>query len=240
MTTQSKELPSFSDFSKLMSEIRYLKAVDERHREKLLLELYKVAEAKERMEHRRAYEIDLSKESREGRRRLSVASGLLRHALQDIRKARQVCRDELEDIESMHLDEWGFSFAEIEEHLKTTIEFVTSYEGLNAALVHPDLRTPREKRLANQPTPAIGEVTEEAGDHIPYPVKAKSRAIDHWLIGEAGVCLDKYRTSKNHKIQRYDTVIAKLFYVAFKEIHSEDSIRKELRRQEKGGSRITP
>jgi hypothetical protein len=234
MTTEAEELPAFTEFSKQMSELRYLKAVDERHREKLLRELYKAAEDKERMEHRKAYERDLSKESREERRRLSVASGLLRHALQDIRKARQVCRAELEDIESSHLDEWGFTLEGIEKHLQTSIDFVSHYEGLSAALVHPKLRTAREKRMANQPPTSVGEFAEEAEDHVSYSVREKSREIDHWLIGEARTCLDRYHTFKKHKIQRYDTIIAKLFYVLFKKIHSEDSIRKELRRQEKG------
>src|ERR1700751_3977777 len=146
MTTAPKKVPSIRDFSKMMSEIPYLKELDRRHRETLLKELHKVAKDKEWKEYRRTYERDLSKESREARRRLFVSSGLLRHALQDIRKARQVCPDELEDIESSHLDEWGFTLEGIEKQLQTSIDFVRHYEGLSAALVHPDLRTPLEER----------------------------------------------------------------------------------------------
>jgi hypothetical protein len=230
MAAQLRTLESFGDFSRLMNELPYLEAVEAEQRKKLIRELYEAAQATITREEVTEYARQGAKESREGRRRLSHASSLLRHALQDVRKAREDYGTLLEDIESMNSEVWGFTLAEIEEHLKTSVDFVTSYECLNAALVHPKLRTPLERKLARQQTPAFGELTEEAEDHVPYPLGEKSLDIDRWLIRKAAACLDKYRTTKNRNIQRYDTIIAKLFKAAFGSFRSEDSVRKTLHR----------
>jgi hypothetical protein len=232
MTGQAGKLNSFDRFSELMTKLPYLSRVESGQRKKLLEELYRAAQEKDSMRAWAERQREDVGPLREGRRRLSRASSLLRHALQDVRSARKTYGDLLNDIEDTYSDEWGFKLEEIEQNLRTTIDFVNGHEALNAALIHPKLRTSHERQLARKPTTAIGEITDEANDHVDYALGEKLIALDHWLIGEAVDILKKFHTTKKKKIQRYDTIISKMFEAAFNEFgHSEDSIRIELRRK---------
>jgi hypothetical protein len=84
------------------------------------------------------------------------------------------------------------------------------------------MRTDAEKRFVR------GQKKTDYGD---IPLGEKSLATDLWPIARAAECLNRYKRSGNKEIQRYDTVIAKLFYAAFGETRSDESIRKDLNRQ---------
>jgi hypothetical protein len=227
MTAQIRTLQPFIAFSRLMNELPYLKKVNPEHRLILLGELYKAAQATVTREEVTAYAKDLGRDARKSRQQLSLASSRLREALLKIREAREIAGLGLDVIAKLNSDLWESSFAEIERNLKAGIDLVTSYEGLNAALVHPKLRTSLEKHLAAKPTPVFGGL-EDAEDHVPYSMSEKQVAVDTSFTREAGACLDRYRTVKNRKITHYDLIIKRLYKAAFGVSRSADSIRKAL------------
>jgi hypothetical protein len=238
MTTQTRTLQPFSTFSRLLDELPYLRKVDPEYRTQLLRELYKAAQDTVTREEVTTYAKDLSRDARKSRQQLSLACSRLREALLKIREAREIADSDLKEIAEMNSDLWGFTFAEIEINLKKGIDLVTSYEGLNAALVHPELRTALEKRLAVNATPVFGRL-EEAEDHVPYSMCEKQLAVDTSLIREAAACLDGYRTVKNRKIPHYDLIIKALFKAAFDSFggsRSADSIRKALSPKRRGAT----
>jgi hypothetical protein len=234
MTPEHRRLNSFGGFSETMNTPK-CGFNRRKHRDKLLLELYRAAELKCDMERRAEIERQSVSELRAQGKRFADASDLLRQALQPVRNARRDYTDELEECEELFAEDWGFTFAGIEENLKAGVDCLTAYECLAAARVHPKQRTAAEKRLVCKRMEAFGDIAEGAESHQDYPLGEKTPALDHWLIGEAASCLDRYRTPKKRQIQGYDTVIARLFYAAFGETRSEGSIGIELRRQKRDG-----
>jgi hypothetical protein len=235
MAAKIRTLQPFIAFARLMTELPYLQKVNPEHRLILLGQLYKAAQDTVTREEVTAYAKDLARDARKSRQQLSLACTRLREALLNIRAAREIADSDLKEIAEMNSDLWGFTFEEIEKNLKKGIDLVSSYEGLNAALVHPELRTALEKRLAVNATPVFGRL-EEAEDHVPYSMSEKQVSVDTSLTLEAGACLDRYRTVKNRKIPRYDLIIKRLYKAAFGISRSADSIRKALDPKRRGAT----
>jgi hypothetical protein len=98
-----------------------------------------------------------------------------------------------------------------------------------ATNIPPTRRTKREKQLARQ---YFADIRADREPHPWPPVGANTRAIHHWLIGEASCCLDKFCP----KLKIRGKLIARMFEAAFDDFTiSEESVKKELRRQREQG-----
>jgi hypothetical protein len=239
------ELRSFEHFSRMMTDFPYLKPIDKKRRKLLLRELYQVAEGRKQMEDMGKIERDSLPEVRADRRRTRRTVGLLRGALQRITEARASGDDDLSacEEESNAID-WNFSrftFAEMEKHLKFSVEFLKAHVARSAADVHPKLRTASEKRLASEHMAAFNDIAEGSTKHN-YLVATKATvALETWFIRMAAQCLDRYKPAGNRPLEGYDIITARLFEAAFTEIRSQGSVQKILkRRRRETGVQYTP
>ena len=122
--------------------------------------------------------------------------------------------------------------------MKRALEAAASIEFLTAAVVHPHLRKPAEKETAKQ---LLGPDTDPSSletslESLVFPARERSPDIDHWFIGAAADCLDKFRTGTGKEIPRYDEIIAETFKIAFGDSERDaENVRTELRRQKKDG-----
>jgi hypothetical protein len=107
------------------------------------------------------------------------------------------------------------------------------FNNLLAASVHPSLRNKEERRLAREFFNYFKFFPE--GEPKAYLIGAKTPAIAHWFIGEAASNLKELRKDDGSIIGNLALIIAKLFKAAFNEIRTEESIRKELSRQNHNG-----
>jgi hypothetical protein len=229
MIDERKKLPSLVKFSQLMTKLRCLKAVAPVDRKNLLKQLYQAAREREWREWYARNARQGARSARQDRVDLSELSSLLGTALNNVKDARQRYGDLMWNMEDSHVDEWGFSIEQIEENLRTLIHFVDGYEAFSAALIHPELRKPIEKQLAEQQTTAIGDITEEANDHDDYTSGDKFIDLNHKLIRKAADILDMFHTSQNKKIQCYSTIIKRIFEVALDDFdQTEGGIKMEL------------
>jgi hypothetical protein len=238
MIDERKKLPSLVKFSQLMTKLPYLKAVAPVDRKNLLKQLYQAAREREWKEW---YARSVRQGARDARRdlvTLSEISSLLGTALDNVKDARQRYGDLIWNMEDSHLDEWGFSAEQIEDNLRTVIHFVEGYKALSAALIHPELRKPIEKQLAEQRTAAIGDITEEANDYDDYTSGEKFIDLNHELIRSAADILEMFHTPAGKKIQCWETLIKRIFEVALDDFdQTEGAIHAELVRKKKDESR---
>jgi hypothetical protein len=102
-----------------------------------------------------------------------------------------------------------------------------------ATNIPPSQRTKREKKLAGQYFARLQ--AEEEPDSWPR-MGPTTRAIHHWLIGQAAACLDRFQSEKDPTFKIRGALIARLFEAAFEGLMvTEESVKKELRRQREQG-----
>jgi hypothetical protein len=235
-----RQLPFFEEFA---SSIRkYLKGVRPVEAEALLETLYAAAKRKLDFDKARDAAPGAVREIRQKKAAMAKAGKLLAQALRILKKAQKQYPDQLWNIGSTvdSLEDDRQSLPNTIRYLESAVKGAADWQVLYSGLIHPQLRTRKsEQREAAQELPS-GIV---AGTILPLPTYAarqKSPDIDHWFIGEAAKCLDPYKTVRGKPIPGYPKVIAALFWIAFREKRSEDSIRIELRRQRKNGRPESP
>jgi hypothetical protein len=119
----------------------------------------------------------------------------------------------------------------IAKDLRSLADEATHVQERNATRIPPSRRINSEKQLASQYPAGI------RADLDPYPpIGPRTRAIHHWLIGEAASCLERFQSKKDPKFNLRGKLIAQLLVAAFDDSSiNEESIKKELRRQREHG-----
>jgi hypothetical protein len=206
-----------------MNNLRYLQPIDETRRQDLLRELYELSKAKKEMERQAAIIRRSTPALRKTKNRFLSASSLVAHAIQDIKKARKV-PGSIAGICEMdsNLEDRGITFASMQQSLTAVVSSLKAFARLHEELIHPAMRTEAERRAAKD---------RKKRDYPDIPLSKKMRAIDQWFIARAAKCLERCKPTRNKKLRRYDTVIAKVFDAAYGETRSEESIRRALNRK---------
>ena len=132
---------------------------------------------------------------------------------------------------------------DISQSLRKLLEDAALVEAMVASNMHPALRTPPERRLA-QSFRLTGRSEEESltrsfEDKYEY-LTPKTPAIDHWFIGAAAECLNKCEQETGSRIRGKDKIIARIFEMMGEPGRTEGSISKELRRQKTQGRPSLP
>ena len=226
---------TFEAFSEIMTNLPYLKPIDEKRRNRLLRELYQAVVEKNFMEEVGKDLRDKLPEVRAKRKRTLKVVGLLAKALQAVMEARASDGDDLAACER----EWktsagkSFTFAEMEKHLKFSVRFRKACVVIDAAYVHPKLRTDAEKQLATKYKSTLNSRVAKAHN---LPSGAEARALDAWFIHKAAKCIDRYK----RQIEGKDIIIATLFDAAFNEFRSQASVQKALKGRRKSELQYAP
>ena len=195
--------------------------------------LYAAAKKKLELEENRRWAGEMAKHFRKMRRSMKTAQKLLGRALRILERTEEKEGQNLRQMEWQE-ESYKFNFDETIQNLKRAWEAAGASQPFLAAAVHPHLRDKAEKEMAKQ-LMAPG-VDAHSMEFLISPARPKSPDIEHWFIGAAADCLDKYRTGTGEKIPRHDQIISALFKIAFGDhSRSEENIRKELVRQEKSG-----
>jgi hypothetical protein len=232
----SKKLPGFLVFVQKTKPSLILVQQDDLA--PLLECLYKAAEDKVEMERLRLRAQEDEQMFRTGHIALTAAMKPIAKALAILKLARARHAEAWKEIEEKSEGEdWEFSFDQIIQNLEDALEVGGTFRLVYAGQIHPQLRKVTETEMANQ-TIAGGSGEIAAGSIVSheYPARLQSADIDHWFIGAASACLEKYRTGTGKTIPRHDKIISKLFDIAFGDTSRDDSnIRTELKRQRKDG-----
>ena len=127
----------------------------------------------------------------------------------------------------------GDGVERIVKWVKAASDSAQEFANLRAVLIHPSLRTPKERRTAKEWYSKFA--SEETEDYL--PIGPKSSEIDHWFIGTANACLIEFESQFRARLSVKNrlSILTQLFEVLFKERKTQESIRKELKRQERAG-----
>ena len=236
----SKKLPEFVVFVQAITPL--LTRVQRDDVISLLECLYEATKTKIEFEQYRHWARENAEAVRKARDSMAAVRRQLSKASHVIEKTAEDNHAELEQIESwVKGGEFEFTFDEITEHLKRALETTANIEVFLAGMVHPHLRKPAEKNMAKRLlNPEIDAgLVESSFESLVFPARPLSPDIDHWFIGAAADCLDKFRTGTGRNIPRYDDIISKVFEIAFGDGERDaENIRTELGRQKKEGRPI--
>lgn len=230
---QAGILRSYKEFAETMSNLSSFQSLSERDRNRLLRELYSLASDKHQAERRGQIAREYARELRAEKSRALKAAELLGRALQALREACTEYRAEfLEEIETFAPD-WklNFTFAEMEQNLHFSVEWLNAHAAVTAASIHPRLRKVQENLLVKDRLVIYGQSAGGA-DEPNYPASKEARALDTALIRDAAKVLAKYKQTGRRPSRRV-TSIARLFQAAFGETREEESVRKALERGKK-------
>ncbi len=255
-----EKFKSFDDFCRVMNELPQLKMLKEKQRSALLDDLYHIAVRKVVSEKFAEAARRSVPWLRNERIKISKLRQLISEAADCLDQACSDCGEQMYDIEcfrqfmsqfmsdpstysfkvvkgpidySEQLGDIEFTKGDLEigkiaERLRELVVELETREEIIALTIHPRFRTPVEQRLAS-----------EANPHKPhrYPlIGPKTPAIDHWFIGAAATCLEKYQAETAMKISNVAQFIGRLFDAAFGAVgRTEGSIDRELRRQKTDG-----
>ena len=223
-------LPDFDQFVGEMKQ--HLTLVPEKDLSPLLMYLYEAAKAKLEFEDYRRWAQAMATRYRRMRNSMEVAGKALSKAVDTLEKAKADDKD-LEFIEWIQKG-YKFNFEEITRQVKVALETVEDSKAALAAMIHPHLRSTPEKHSAKKLSDPNFDTSSL--EDLVFPARTTSPEIDHWFMGAAAECLDKYRTGTDKKIPRYDKIIYELFKVAFRQTKRDvDSIRREVNRQMRSG-----
>lgn len=215
------------DFSLSMKGLTSLKRVPEPHLTALLDDLYLLSRHKVFLERWVAADIGEAAQFRAYRRTFGAVETRLDNALKEIVSiAKQYPKFDTVEL-LFGGEEVRNSVMNLADALLAGITLARQKKTRALEFINPKLRTPREQKE---------NADAESRTHVALPLRLKSPKIDHWFIGQADACLDKYQTAAQKQISRHDKVISHLFDAAFgDQSRDPDNIRKELRVQHQEG-----
>jgi len=207
----------------------------------LLKSLFRIAEKKVHLEKMRDLSLRDVKGLRRFRKEIIAAGRGIKKALGILKNTQRRYGDALSNVaveDTVDGELILISFDEIVQYLEDALEVAGTERLVAVGQIHTQLRSGYEKKLAKKKLPSPGgEVEAGSIDPHDHPARERSPDIDHWFIGAAARCLDKYRTAEGKPIPRYDKIISKLFEVAFNDrTRDVENIRTELGRQKESGS----
>ena len=240
----NKNLPSFTDFFWIMQQSSELHGLEARG---LLRSLYEIAKRKRIREAAAKLSRYQVQQLRRQRRDLSILRNHLEKASVHLQAACGIEPALLLEVENrlpsdVRVSKYdgqvsplgeGRHFEHILKELKAAIDPAQEFADLRAVLIHPSSRTPKERRTAKEWFSKFGR--EETEDYL--PIGPNSSVIDHWFIGTANACLLEFESQFRARLSVKNrlSILSQLFKVLFKERRTEESIRKELKRQERTG-----
>jgi hypothetical protein len=207
-------------FWKEMKSLSYVTAVPADRREKLLADLYRVAERKKWFEEWAGSERSEAAKLRAWRKFIQASQSALLHALMELSKLAPK-RPVPYAIELL-FDPFEFlsEIVEVAKQIVACHQHAEQLQKLLVMLINPKLRTSSERRV----------LKKELIPHYVFSPGEKSRNIDHWIIARAAATLDKYQNDQGKTIARYDRVISKYFEAAFGYSITDEDVRTTLRR----------
>lgn len=226
-TVAGAKLSAPLDFSLSMRDLTSLRGVPEPHLKALLDELYLLSRHKLFLERWVKADIREEKQFRAYRKTFRAVETRLSNALKEIVSIAEQY-PKFDTVELLFgAEEVRNSVMNLADALLAGISLARQKKTKALEFINPKLRTPRERE----------EIADaESSTHVALPLRLKSPKIDHWFIGQADACLDKYQTAAQKQIPRHDKVISHLFSAAFgNESRDPANIRKELRVQRKEG-----
>jgi hypothetical protein len=214
------KLRSYRKYSKDMKSLIYLSVLPADPREKLLIDLYRLAKRKIWVEEWANAERVEAPEFRAWRKFLKTSRLRLLRALLELTKLAPELPHPSEVELFFDADKFLSGIGKIITRLTDSIVLAQELETILAALVNPTLRNSTERRV----------VKEELYARLTFSPRSKGRNIDHWLIRSVAATLDKYQDVEGKKIRRYDRVISKYFEAAFGYSITDENVRAALRR----------
>ena len=215
-----RENRRFEPFARQMRPT--LKRMADDDREVLLKDLYRLAKFKKAIEGWAEGERTDARKFRAYRKSLVRVQSLLREAMKPILAVAKIYPRWNEFERLFSGEDIRSAIIQAAEELAKAAEIVENKQTLLSALINPEARTDKEKKLVKQ----------EILAHMVLPLRERTRAIDLWFISAAASRLNKYRTVDGKPIPGDENIIAEVFHVAFKDqMRTAESIRKELKRR---------
>jgi hypothetical protein len=202
---------------------------------RIVRELYAAAMMKAWLDNGLIHAQQNTRTLRQTRKRLTQLHALIRKALKVLEPVNTCDFIKLEIPERFRAKRGYDELSKIRQQLKELSDEVAGAECIYAALIHPKLRTSREKRLVSQDSSLFRNISA--------PVwREKSPQIDHMFIGQIAACLEKLdiETSlrpngRGKKLSTSASFFRQVFEAAFGVIKQEGAIAKELERQRNHG-----
>lgn len=195
-----------------------LRCISAEKRAHVVIELHRLAEEKIGLESDQDFAPQSVSDNREAGNQLKCAGVRLAHAKTEVETAK-ACLDE--DMQKFHAEDFGWE--ELLKKVDLALESAANYRKFYTAAIHPDLRTPAEKRLIN-PNDEIRSYGSPASGVA---------ASDYWFIERAERLLKKCRSPKGKKLSPsdYQNIISKTFAAALNQPgYNKGRIKTALRR----------
>jgi hypothetical protein len=196
----------------------YLACISAKQRAHTATELYRLCQEKIGLERGQSFAPESVSDGRTAGNQFERTGAHLNRARKEVEKAR-ACLEE--DLQYFHAEDFGWD--ELLEKINLGLQTAVNWRKFYTATIHPDLRTPAEKRLI-EPRDEVQEYT--------YPGKGVT-ASDYWFIGRAEQLLKQCRSKKGEELRpvNYHRIISKTFDAAFNQPkYTEKRVKTALRR----------